>query len=161
VNDRSRAPVRPTNKEPRSVEAANLELSSRRTGLSFQRTRLSAERTLMSVIRTALALIGFGFTLFQFFQHLRAAHVLAEGSHAAQRFGALLVAFGIVMLAAGIHYHLRFMYGLRRERSQLIEDALIHGESAYPVSMTLLVALSLLMLGVLAITSMLWHRGPL
>ena len=51
----------------------SVELSARRTGMSFQRTRMSADRTLMSAIRTSLALISFGFTIFQFFQKLKAA----------------------------------------------------------------------------------------
>ena len=57
-------------------EHSPLELSMRQTGLSFQRTRMSADRTLMSVIRTALSLISFGFTIFQFFQHLENAKML-------------------------------------------------------------------------------------
>ena len=56
----------------------SVELSSRNTGMAFQRTRLSAERTLMSVIRTALSLISFGFTITQFFVHLKTENLPAE-----------------------------------------------------------------------------------
>ncbi len=31
---------------------------------------MSADRTLMSVIRTSLSLISFGFTIYQFFEHV-------------------------------------------------------------------------------------------
>jgi putative membrane protein len=144
-----------------SSDDASFELSSRRTGLSLQRTRLSAERTLMSVIRTALALIGFGFTIFQFFEHLKSARLLPPESHAPARFGELLVGIGILSLAGGITYHLWFMYGLRRERQAMIAQHLVHGESAYPISLTLIVALALLVLGVLAIVGMVLRRGPL
>jgi putative membrane protein len=143
----------------RTPEEASTELSSRRTGMSFQRTRLSADRTLMSVIRTSLSLIGFGFTIFQFFQKMHAAEVL-KNSEAPRHFGQALVWLGIAMLVLGISYHLAFMVGLRKEREQLRAEGLIHGESNFPVSLTLIVALLLLLIGLLAIGSMTFEFGP-
>jgi putative membrane protein len=142
-----------------SPERINVELSSRRTGMSFQRTRMSADRTLMSVIRTSLSLIGFGFTIFQFFEKLREAGTLSS-THAARNFGITLVALGIVMLVLGIVYHVQFMLGLRHVRHEMTEDELIHGESRFPVSLTLLTALVLLIVGIAAIVSMLFSVGP-
>ena len=49
---------------------------------------------------------------------------------------------------------------LRRQREQLKRAGLIHAESHFPVSLTLLVALALLAIGVLAISSMVYHTGP-
>jgi putative membrane protein len=135
------------------------ELSSRRTGMSFQRTRMSADRTLMSVIRTSLSLIGFGFTIFQVFQKLHETQVL-KSSEAARHFGVALVLLGIAMLVVGIGYHVSFMYGLRKERAQLKADGLVHAESHFPVSLTLLVALLLLAIGFAAIVSMVFNVGP-
>jgi putative membrane protein len=151
----------PLDTKPVGLDSPSLELGKRRTGLSFQRTRMAAERTLMAVIRTALALIGFGFTIFQFFHYLQKARVLPEASHAPGRFGTTLVAIGLLMLAIGIGYHLVYMYGLRRERHALSQQALIHGQSVFPVSLTLLVALALFALGALAVVGMLLRRGPL
>jgi putative membrane protein len=150
---------------PRRVTSASpaddisVELSSRRTGMSFQRTRMSADRTLMSVIRTSLSLIGFGFTIFQFFQKMHEAQVL-QSSGAARHFGETLVYLGIGMLIVGIGYHVAFMTGLRREREMLKRDDLIHAQSDYPVSMTLIVAVVLLVIGLLAIWSMMSGAGP-
>ena len=124
------------------------ELASRRTGMSFHRTRMSADRTLMSVIRTSLSLIGFGFTIFQVFQKLHETQVL-KSSEAARHFGVALVLLGIAMLLVGIGYHVTFMLGLRRERAQMKADGLVHAESQFPVSLTLMVALLLLAIGVL------------
>jgi len=129
------------------------EMSMRRTGMSFQRTRLSADRTLMSVIRTALSLIGFGFTIFQFFDKLKEANVLAH-AHAPRNFGIALVALGIGMLVLGIVYHVQFMLGLRKTRAAMVADGLIHGESQFPTSLTLITASVLLAIGVAAIVSM-------
>jgi len=134
------------------------ELSSRRTGMSFQRTRMSADRTLMSVIRTSLSLIGFGFTIFQFFQKLKEAGTLESGSP--RNFGLSLVVLGIVMLVIGIVYHLQFMQGLRQERNDMTQAGLIHGESRFPPSFTLISAMLLLLIGLVAVVSMTFDVGP-
>jgi putative membrane protein len=141
------------------ADQISVELSSRRTGMSFQRTRMSADRTLMSVIRTSLSLIGFGFTIFQIFQKAHDAQIL-RSSTAPRHFGEALVLLGIGMLVVGIGYHGVFMLGLRRERRQLKSDGLIHAESQFPASLTLIVALCLLVIGVLAILSMVYAVGP-
>ena len=135
------------------------ELSRRRTGMSFQRTRLSADRTLMSVVRTSLSLISFGFTIYQFFQKMKDANVLT-GTHAPRRFGTSLVMLGVGMLILGIVYHVQFMMGLRKMRNEMRGQGLIHGESHFPASLTLITALILLVIGVAAIVSMVFHVGP-
>ncbi len=135
------------------------EMSMRRTGMSFQRTRMSADRTLMSVIRTSLSLIGFGFTIFQFFGKLKEAGTLTHAG-APRNFGITLVLLGIVMLVLGIVYHVQFMLGLRHMRDEMRTEGLIHGESVFPVSLTLIVAIALLAVGVLAIADMLLEFGP-
>lgn len=145
---------------PANPDAVSVELSKRRTGMSFQRTRMSSDRTLMSVIRTSLSLISFGFTIFQFFQHLTEANVLAGSSLAPRRFGVALVMLGVGMLIVGIAYHISFMIGLRHQRESMTEDELIHGESKFPASFTLVVAILLLLVGVLAITSLTFKIGP-
>ncbi len=135
------------------------ELASRRTGMSFQRTRMSADRTLMSVMRTSLSLIGFGFTIFQVFHKAHEAGML-KSSDAGHNFGIALVLLGITMLVIGIGYHVAYMLGLRRERARLKADGLIHAESQFPLSLTLMVALLLLAIGFLAIVSMVFNVGP-
>jgi putative membrane protein len=137
----------------------SVELSARRTGMSFQRTRMSADRTLMSVIRTSLSLISFGFTIFQVFEKLRDQAVIAHAA-APRNFGITLVALGIVMLIGGIIYHLQFMYGLREERKAMTAAGLIHGESRFPPSLTLMTAVILLVIGIAAIVSMVFQIGP-
>jgi putative membrane protein len=151
--------IRPVNADS-NVDRISVELSSRRTGMSFQRTRMSADRTLMSVIRTSLSLISFGFTIFQIFQKLRELQLL-KNSGSARNFGEALVYLGIGMLVVGIGYHVVFMLGLRRERQMLKRSGLIHAESQFPPSLTLLVAIVLLIIGVLAIESMVTGMGPL
>ncbi len=141
------------------TDRISVELASRRTGMSFQRTRLSADRTLMSVIRTSLSLISFGFTIFQVFEKAHQAEII-RSSLAARNFGQALVMLGTLMLGLGIVYHVQFMAGLRRERAQMKADGLIHGESAFPVSLTLVTALVLLAIGLFAIASTVFNAGP-
>jgi putative membrane protein len=141
-------------------ESAATEMSARRTGMSFQRTRLSADRTLMSVIRTSLSLIGFGFTIFQFFHGLRDAGTLKTQPGAARTFGLTLVVLGVCLLVVGIIYDIRFMKGLRKVRDEMKAQGLIYGESEFPVSYTMVVAVLLLLFGVMAFVSMTLDVGP-
>ena len=138
---------------------ASTAMSSRRTGMSYQRTRLSADRTLMSVIRTSLSLIGFGFTIFQVFSSIREV-ADSVAANAPRNFGIALVGLGIAMLVVGIVYHLNFMQALRHDREDAVDSGLIRGLSPYPVSMTLLVAVALLFIGILAISSMAFGIHP-
>lgn len=135
------------------------EMSMRRTGMSFQRTRMSADRTLMSVIRTSLSLISFGFTIYQVFEKLRDSGSITHAG-APRNFGIALVLLGIVMLVVGIIYHLQFMTGLRSERNAMHQEGLIHAQSRFPPSMILVAAILLLVIGLVAIISMVFQAGP-
>ena len=121
---------------------------------------MSADRTLMAIIRTALSLISFGFTIFQFFHKLSELLEIKKGNAAAREFGVALVLLGIGMLALGIGYHLAFMYRLRKERMDLVREGYIQGDRAFPISLTLITALLLLVVGLLAIVSMVFSIGP-
>jgi uncharacterized membrane protein YidH (DUF202 family) len=167
------APISPTNgAHPASVDDpldrseissrvdltdAQVELSMRRTGLSIQRTRMSADRTLMSVLRTSLSLIAFGFTLHEVFQKAFEAGAI-HSARSARNFGLALILLGILLLAGGIGRHVQFAVELRKRRRELVTDRLIHGQSAYPISITLLSALVLLLIGVAAVASVVWSR---
>lgn len=140
--------------EQNPLDSVANELSSRRTGMSFQRTRLSADRTLMSVIRTSLSLISFGFTISQFFQKLKESAVLEGSAAPARHFGIALVSLGILMLVLGIIYHVQFMVDLREQRKKMVAEGLVHGESHFPASLTLITAAILLIIGVVAILNM-------
>lgn len=142
-----------------SPDEISVELSSRRTGMSFQRTRMSADRTLMSVIRTSLSLISFGFTIFQVFEKMREQDVITHAA-AARNFGVTLVLLGIIMLVGGIIYHVQFMLHLREVRAEMTTSELIHGESKFPPSLTLITAVILLLIGIFAIVSMVFQVGP-
>jgi putative membrane protein len=72
---------------------------------SWLRTRLSVERTLMSWVRTATAMIGFGFTIFQFFDHLREMTGVAPAKHPLilRVIPLCLIALGTLALIVAIH----------------------------------------------------------
>jgi putative membrane protein len=128
--------------------------------MSFQRTRMSADRTLMSVIRTSLSLISFGFTIIQFFQLLKDSKVLAGGEAAPHNFGLALILLGVGMLVLGIIYHVAFMRGLRRQRDEMRDEGLVHAQSGFPISLTAIIAVLLLVVGLMAIASVVFKLGP-
>jgi len=146
-------------KDKHLFEDTSSELASRRTGMAFQRTRLAADRTLMAVIRTSLSLISFGFTIHKVFEGLKESGAI-EHAASGRNFGVALVLLGIVMLLIGIGYHSWFMLALRKQRSGMADDGLVYGESPFPPSMTLITAILLFILGVVAIFSMTLHIGP-
>jgi putative membrane protein len=140
---------------------ATTELAMRRTGLAFQRTRIAADRTLMAVIRTALSLISFGFAMFSIFKSLRQTGAVSEsGFYAVRNFGASLIVTGIGLLILGLVFHLSFMRSLRKARNNLIEQSLLHGELPYPVSLTAVIALVLLVIGLVSLLSIVLRQGP-
>ncbi|NUP12630.1 MAG: DUF202 domain-containing protein [Polyangiaceae bacterium] len=128
--------------------------------MSFQRSRMSADRTMMSIIRTSLSLIGFGFTIYQFFGRLQTDKILSSARHAPRNFGLALVSLGLALLTLGIVYHLRYMGELRAERTMMTRQGLIHGETSYPISLTVVTAALLWIIGALAIVSMVFRSGP-
>ena len=62
---------------------------------------------------------------------------------------------GIGMLILGIVYHIQFMAGLRKTREEMRAEGLIHGESVFPTSLSLITATLLLLLGIAAVIGML------
>src|SRR5215813_10881852 len=137
----------------RQVASTPATLSSRRTALAFQRTRMSADRTLMAVIRTSLSLIGFGFTIYQFFRYLRETVGVMQllRSEAPRKFSKALVLLGVVMLSLGIWKHVAFMLELRAERKTFVDQGLIPGDDKFPISITLITATLLWVIGLVAI----------
>src|SRR4029453_2212230 len=92
----------------------------------------------------------FAVTIYRVFRKvLDAGGVRSSG--APRRFGEVLVIIGIGMLVVAIGYHVAFMIGLRRERESLKRDGLIHAESQFPASLTLMVAVVLFFCGLVAI----------
>ena len=138
---------------------ASTELASRRTGMAFQRTRMAADRTLMAVIRTSLSLISFGFTIHKVFQGLKDNNVIAHAA-SERNFGISLVGIGMLVLLVGIVYHAWFMLALRRQRAAMGIEGLVHGQSPFPPSMTLIAAVLLFALGAVAAVSMIFGIGP-
>ncbi|MBT0669342.1 DUF202 domain-containing protein [Novosphingobium profundi] len=126
------------------------ELGMRRTGMAIQRTRMAADRTLMAEVRTSLSMIGFGFTLYQTFRKLSDAEMIAA-SHAPGNFGLSLIVLGLIILLGGIVRHIQFANELRARRKELVAQSLVHGDARYPFSVTLLVAIGLLIVGILAV----------
>ena len=105
-----------------------------------------------------LSLIGFGFTIYQVFESF--ARRDRHSAAAPANFGIALVLLGIGMLIVGIIYHLQFMARPAAHRDEMTEAGLIHGQSGFPLSFTLIIAVLLLLVGLAAIVSMVFDVGP-
>ncbi len=140
---------------------ASTELSSNRTAMSFDRTAMSSDRTLMSVVRTSLSLIGFGFTIFQFF-HKLSAQFLPQSlpAEAPRRFGLALIVLGVIMLSLGISNHVHNTRERRMRRQTLFDAGLIHHPEIKRPNSSMIIAVLLLIVGLLAILSVAVRAGP-
>ncbi len=119
---------------------------------------MSTDRTLMSAIRTALALIGFGFTIYQFFEHLKEGEVTRSliRAQSPRNLGLSLIFLGVGVLLAGIVQHLRFMRVLNEQRRQVVGQAY----PPLPTSSTMAAAVALAILGLVVIFSIMLRAGP-
>jgi putative membrane protein len=69
------------------------------TRLAFDRTWVAYERTMLAWVRTATSLITFGFSVYKFFQIVRAEGEQSTRAFGARQFGILLVSIGLASLA--------------------------------------------------------------
>ena len=125
-------------------------LAEERTDLALQRTIIAAERTLMAWIRTTLSMIGFGFTIYKFFQYLPAQ--LAAGNvrrpDAPRNLGLTLIALGTLALAAAAWNHRRYLNDLGVSQKKHIW------------SISFVVSIFVVLIGVIAFYGVLRHSGP-
>jgi putative membrane protein len=123
--------------------APALDLS---TKLAFDRTWVAYERTMLAWVRTATSLITFGFSVYKFFQIVRAEGGRGNQLIGARQFGLLLVSIGLASLALAT---LEYRQNIRRLGSQY---------EGRPRSLAVIVAGLISVLGVAALTVMLFRR---
>ena len=125
-------------------------LAEERTDLAFQRTLIAAERTLMAWIRTALSMIGFGFSIYKFFQYM--PEELAAGNirrpQAPRNLGMSLIALGTVALSAAAWQHWNFLKELGTSNKRRV------------LSISFLVAIAVILIGLIAFYGVLLRHGP-
>jgi putative membrane protein len=138
------------------------QLASMRTELAYHRNRLAADRTMMAIVRTSLSLIGFGFTIYTFFTNFRsgkdALGVLPP--QAPTRFGLALIVIGIGLLIIGIVADYRYMQHLKVQRRHLVSLGMLPDEPEFPRSLSLVMAIVLLLFGVAVFFSILLRVWP-
>lgn len=136
-----------------AVESATKDrgtvLAEERTDLALKRTMAAAERTLMAWIRTALSMIGFGFTIYKFFQYL--PEEIAAGNirrpQAPRNLGLSLIALGTLGLGAAIWQHANFL-------KEIGVPQRLHK------SISFVVALFVILIGVITFYGVLLRKGP-
>jgi len=138
-------------KTPDSLSLAqeNTALSRQRSELATDRTLMATDRTLMAWTRTALAMISFGFTIYKFLEGMKAEGQLPGFRPQGPRNFALalvLLGVGSLTIASFQYWSLVKKMGRAYQRS--------------PWTLTLIVSLLLIFMGVLVLSSMLLHQGP-
>ena len=118
------------------------------THFAWLRTRMSAERTLMAWMRTAAALIGFGFTIVQFFEHLKTMAGVAPAvrPEAPRYLGLALIGAGILGLIIALweyRWFIRYLWSKEFELIAGVEEAPWH-------TPTLGVTVVLILIGIFA-----------
>jgi putative membrane protein len=125
-------------------------LAEERTDLAVQRTVNAAERTLMAWIRTALSMIGFGFTIYKFFQYL--PEEIATGNirrpQAPRNLAMSLIALGTLSLLAAVWQHWNFLKEIRPLQTRHVR------------SISLVVAIFVILIGFIAFYGVLLRHGP-
>lgn len=138
------------------------KMAGLRTALAFQRSRLAADRTLMAIMRTSLSMIGFGFTLYTFVTNF----IKREDAHgvlrqeAPTRFALTMIFLGVLLLVLGIANHYRYMMAMRSQRDSFIAEGLLPPREDFPVSLTLVTAFLLVLIGLAAGLSIIFRTGP-
>ena len=125
-------------------------LAEERTDLAVERSVMAAERTLMAWIRTAISMIGFGFTIYKFFQYK--AEDLAAGvvrrPNAPRNLGLSLIAVGTLALMAAAWQHRSFLKQMGPSRKK------------ETVSVSFVVAMGVILIGIVTFYGVLLHSGP-
>ncbi len=125
-------------------------LAEERTHLAVLRTVMASERSLMAWIRTALSMIGFGFTIYKFFQY-QAADIAAgkvARPYAPRNLGLSLIALGTLGLIAAAWQHRRFLNDLGAK------------ENKHVWSVSFVVAVMVILIGIITFYGVLLHQGP-
>ena len=114
------------------------------TKLAFDRTWVAYERTMLAWVRTATSLITFGFSVYKFFQILRAESARTNYLVGARQFGILLVGLGLASLVLAT---LEYRQNIRRLEYEV-----------RPRSLAVIVAALLSILGVVALGAMIFSQ---
>jgi putative membrane protein len=117
--------------------------------LARQRTVMAAERTFMAWVRTSIALISFGFTIDKLLEYTRdATGNVMKSAEGPRNLGTALVAAGVVFLFFSSVQHWRL---LRKVEPRMR----IHAGR-----LSLFLAGFLVVVGLLALVNIIFHKGP-
>jgi putative membrane protein len=103
----------------------------------------------MAWVRTALSMIGFGFTIFKFFQYL--SNQLAAGEirpRAPRNLTLSLIALGALALTLATWQHWNFLKELRVPQKRKVR------------SISFVIAIGVILIGIIAFYGVLARRGP-
>lgn len=124
------------------------QLAEERTDLALRRTVMALERTLMAWLRTAVTLISFGFTIYKILQGLEEKGHVAMRQNAPRNLGLFLILLGMGLLIMGILQY-----------TTVKKSMLGASERKPPVSLTLIAAIGVLLVGVFTLLNIFFGLG--
>ena len=126
------------------------ELAEQRTELAVKRSVIAAERTLLAWIRTSISMIGFGFTIFKFFQYFPTDMERRGILHpnAPRNLGLTLIVLGTIALITAVVQHRLFLQQIGASRPRHLW------------SLSFIVAIAVVLIGVLAFLGVWLRHGP-
>ena len=125
-------------------------LAEHRTDLALHRTIIAADRTLMAWIRTSISMIGFGFSMIKFFQYLPGEVTVGtiRRPNAPRNLGLTLIALGTLALCGAIWQYRSFLKNIGAPQAKHLW------------SISVSVAIVVVLIGVLAFAGILLRHGP-
>lgn len=128
------------------------QMAQQRTEMGFQRTSMALDRTLMAWIRTSLSLIGFGFTIYKFLESMGENAAGKVRDQAPRNLGLFLIGTGMGLLLLAI-----FQYRAAIKNALAIEQGF--EKSARPISLSLLGAAAVLLVGLFTLLNIFTGMG--
>jgi putative membrane protein len=71
-----------------------------------------------------------------------------------------MIFLGVLLMTLGIFIHFRFMMAVRVQRDTFIAEGLLPQKEEFPLSLTLVTAILLVLIGVAAGLSVIFRSGP-
>jgi len=117
--------------------------------MALERTIMASERTFMAWSRTALSFISFGFAIPKVLEQLQPNKRLL-GDHGPRIFGITMILLGVFILAFTSFHHRRMVKRMKLDQPQSFSST----------SISTVVAIVLLIIGLFAILNLLMNIGP-
>jgi uncharacterized membrane protein YidH (DUF202 family) len=130
------------------IQINSSRINGKRTDWALKTTLITLEKSLMAWLRLSASLIVFAFTVFKFFEAMRAKGTILMKPEAPRNLGVFLIFFGMLLLGIGIYEY------------KSAEKLLLGGlKKLFPVPLTLWAAYVVFLVGLFMLLNMFFGLG--